>query len=264
MRLPPVTALLFCSLLSAAGHAAPWYRVEMMLIAYENETAIDEERWADALASPLLTTEDFSYPDYQWWQAPAMYRQLYTSLWAGYGFSAPPQSELPPPFTPLDDLALAGQAERINKRSDMKVVWHQAWIEPIQEAGAEIRHPVSISLQDKLDIQITGTFWLQRSRYLHLNTDLLVQHYVLTETGILQQSLMLPESVIRPDYRTDLLAQSAMDSSSSEPFPLPVRAAEIRQTRRMRSGELHYIDHPMLGIVIKIIPLENQASADAE
>ena len=29
-------------------------------------------------------------------------------------------------------------------------------------------------------------------------------------------------------------------------------AVRVAQQRRMRSGELHYIDHPLLGIVVKI------------
>jgi len=29
----------------------------------------------------------------------------------------------------------------------------------------------------------------------------------------------------------------------------------FRQTRRMRSGEVHYIDHPMMGMIIKFIPM---------
>ena len=32
-------------------------------------------------------------------------------------------------------------------------------------------------------------------------------------------------------------------------------AVRLHQTRRMRSGEVHYIDHPMLGIIVKITPL---------
>ncbi|MAS25712.1 MAG: hypothetical protein CMH99_10195, partial [Oceanospirillaceae bacterium] len=34
--------------------------------------------------------------------------------------------------------------------------------------------------------------------------------------------------------------------------------------RRMRSNELHYIDHPMLGIVIKITPIEDASSLNGD
>jgi hypothetical protein len=44
-------------------------------------------------------------------------------------------------------------------------------------------------------------------------------------------------------------------------------AVLLNQTRRMRSGEVHYIDHPMLGVIVKITPLpdpESQTKAQAE
>lgn len=34
----------------------------------------------------------------------------------------------------------------------------------------------------------------------------------------------------------------------------------LRQNRRMRSGELHYIDHPLLGLLIKVTPYEPTAT----
>lgn len=34
------------------------------------------------------------------------------------------------------------------------------------------------------------------------------------------------------------------------------RTATLRQHRRMRSNELHYIDHPLMGLLIKIMPYE--------
>lgn len=34
------------------------------------------------------------------------------------------------------------------------------------------------------------------------------------------------------------------------------RTATMRQSRRMRSNELHYIDHPLMGLLIKIMPYE--------
>ena len=36
-------------------------------------------------------------------------------------------------------------------------------------------------------------------------------------------------------------------------FPL------LQQKRKMRSNEVHYIDHPMLGLVIKLTPLDADA-----
>ena len=47
------------------------------------------------------------------------------------------------------------------------------------------------------------------------------------------------------------------EPTSEELQPIyPFRhAVRLNQTRRMRSGEIHYLDHPMLGVIVKITPL---------
>ena len=277
-----LTALLpvlpLCALLSAPAEAAPWYRVEMMLVAYENQENIDHEMWPDVLPSPY-SEEEPERPDYSWWQAPVMYKQLHSALWAGFSFPDIPAAELPAPFTQLEHLELAHAEQRINSRKDMQVVWHQAWIEPIQEEGQEVVHPLNIRLEDEFAIEISGSFTLHRSRYLHLNTDLIVQHYSLDENPALS-TLTLPDSTVARDNFQLQLNHNSNESSSDEnnseennsPFesnpaellPTPLRAAEVKQTRRMRSNELHYIDHPMLGIVIKIPPIEDASSLNGD
>ncbi|MCA6058204.1 hypothetical protein HUF18_00300 [Thalassolituus sp. ST750PaO-4] len=256
--------LLLCSVaLPLSASAAPWYRVEMILVAYEDESLIDQELWPEVLEtsatedneSGSLQTEADTTPDYTWWLSPARYQQLHNALFAGFGFARIPKAEWPAPLQPLAELKMANEAERINKRSDMKVIWHQAWVEPIQEEGQAIRHNLNVRLQDKLDIQLTGNFELHRSRYLHINTDLQVQQYEIHEPAELS-ALTLPASDNRADYRNDLLAQTDMEASMAVDLPAPIRAARVQQSRRMRSNELHYIDHPMLGIVLKIIPVE--------
>jgi hypothetical protein len=38
-------------------------------------------------------------------------------------------------------------------------------------------------------------------------------------------------------------------------------AVLMQQSRRMRSNELHYLDHPLLGIVVKLTPLDEEQLA---
>jgi len=44
------------------------------------------------------------------------------------------------------------------------------------------------------------------------------------------------------------------------------RQVQLKQTRRMKSKELHYIDHPLMGLLVKIVPFElpEQASTDSQ
>jgi len=254
--------LLSAALLPTTALANPWYRVEVMLVAYQDEETIDHELWPDAITSEPPAFEiadeiDNTQHSYDWWLKPQADSSEVTALWSKFGVEKTPDSQFPQPLTQLDYLIFADKAAKINRRKDMEVIWHQAWIEPVQSEDKAIKHPIDVSLKDKLDIQLRGTIQLHVSRYLHINTDLDIQHYELAEPNELAALSLPASSNEKSDYRADLLGDSEV--SLSEPQLAPIRSAKIQQSRRMRSKELHYVDHPMLGLVVKVIPIETEA-----
>ena len=69
----------------------------------------------------------------------------------------------------------------------------------------------------------------------------------LAEPADAEQVAVQFEAETRPD--TDL---------SEEGANYPYRhAVQLKQTRRMRSGQVVYIDHPLLGVLVTITPLES-------
>jgi hypothetical protein len=60
-----------------------------------------------------------------------------------------------------------------------------------------------------------------------------------------------------------LPAAGAATAEAQEIAPVyPYRhAVLLQQTSRMRSGEAHYIDHPMLGVIIKFTPVTGEQLA---
>jgi len=61
--------------------------------------------------------------------------------------------------------------------------------------------------------------------------------------------------VARPDGR--VLATGLADEQDDIARAYPWRhAILLEQSRRMRGGELHYIDHPVLGVLVKMTQLE--------
>ncbi|WP_419813440.1 CsiV family protein [Bacterioplanoides sp.] len=240
--------------------AAPWYRVEVMLVAYQNEETIDNELWPDAINTQPPSAEVYQqYADaedhYNWWTNSTSTKE--TKALAEFDFSQVPTASLPTALTPLEHKLFADKAEKINRRRDMQVIWHQAWVEPIQDEKHAIQHPIDVELSGPFTIQLRGTLQLYVSRYLHINSDLTVQHYQLEESPELA-ALNLPSSQsAQTDYREELYSQESL--SLTEQKIIPIRSAHIQQSRRMRSNELHYIDHPMLGMVVKVIPIETEA-----
>ncbi|WOJ95729.1 CsiV family protein [Congregibacter brevis] len=59
----------------------------------------------------------------------------------------------------------------------------------------------------------------------------------------------------------EAITDAATELEDEEAIPsYPWRHAIVhRQTRRMRSGETHYLDHPVIGVIVKVTPMSDEA-----
>ena len=105
------------------------------------------------------------------------------------------------------------------------ILYNAQWVQPIYGQSHAIPIYIESSSEHLETPQLRGMFYLHVSRYLHAKLD--VQY--------------LPDQ-----------AQTVEG------------AYAITQTRRMRSKELHYLDHPGIGALIEITPVEHPLSTDEE
>ena len=154
-----------------------------------------------------------------------------------------------------DKYFMHGVAKRLRGSSNYTVLHHFSWQQPAVEksdslalkieAGRDYtqsfpRHEVQIqefgdtiqtpSVNDQQVRELEGTLKVAVSRYLHVYTDLVYR---------------LPRKV------------SAQDEQRSTSGDTVLVDYPIRSHRRMRSKELHYIDHPLVGILVEARPIEN-------
>lgn len=155
---------------------------------------------------------------------------------------------------PSSDYKLNAAAEKITNSKVYRILKHFAWRQPglakevalpivfqdvipaeIPESNANPEQPESLLYtQARLD----GIITVSLSRYLHLESELRFEADGLPP---------LPET--NPDFATtDVI-------STSKPRPTTVVYVE-KQKRRMRSKELHYIDHPVFGMLVLMTPVE--------
>lgn len=247
--------------LSTVAQAAPWYQVELMLVAYTNNASLDNETWQESIA-PLAVQANS--PDFRWWLTPSI--NHHNALIANYGFSETPTASWQHPMQSLANLELSNVANRISQRSDMKILWHKAWVEPIQEQDNAIVHPINVQIEGGPIISLTGSFSLYLSRFLHINTDLVMQHSRQASAQEIAEMTASLNDLVDDLMQTEVNENEpafypsetqAEFESESEAVLIPIRAANIQLQRRMRSKELHYIDHPMLGVIVRVNPVLN-------
>ncbi len=190
----------------------------------------------------------------------------------------------PTPFTILanSELEFSGKAALMQRSGRYRILFHETWVQPIRDKNEALPIVIERSgdTQDWPLLQGSIKFYL--SRYLHVETNLWLNtsgHYLprgwrmpAPPRGPASLSIIYPPKP-QPELQTIAIqsafyspgkVQSPVYSSSERAEPLePVypwrHAIALHQKRKMRSAELHYIDHPMLGVVVKISPLDEDA-----
>jgi hypothetical protein len=140
-------------------------------------------------------------------------------------------------FRTIKPVILGQEYKRINNSSEYNVLFYGAW----RQAGLDENNAFEIKIEDldnthktKSENSITGQLKLVLSRYLHIYADLEYQRN--------------QKKAITEKPAADTLP---VDSSESEETPYTINIH-----RRMRSKELHYIDHPLIGMLIQINPVK--------
>ena len=296
------SALLCAGLLCAPAisAAAEKYRIEVMMFAYLDENSAREEHWPlleeraaqqaleeeaaiaaallaaeneemDALAEigldsdsmtvvdALSATDSQSEQDFEPGQEQGQDQEIIEEETASSQIMV------------LDTLEFANTVERFAYRSDIEVIWHQAWVEALDTAETAYPHEITGQIEkENFRIDLSGTISLYRSRFIHIQPDLEVNQEIFTipdDAPVADDFTETPESAVQmgqmnsqPEMTSPVMTESLTQESTPspamkvEPEWIPLRAAKIERSRRMRSEEVHYLDHPLLGIVVKVSP----------
>lgn len=184
------------------------------------------------------------------------------------------------------DRKLNAVANALERNSQYRLLFHQAWRQPLKEDQSN--PAILINGGDRFGPhrELEGSITLRLSRYLHLRTNLWLTEF---EPNFGQPPQGWPELPLAPNRLEsnpaisppgvdpapfsdsgvssgsawDRFTQASESLSPAQTLPgflqedyLPRRIVAMNQQRRMRSEELHYLDHPLFGVIIEIKPYE--------
>ena len=207
-----------------------------------------------------------------------------------------PVIALPYELLDNDQLEFRAQARSLRRQGN-RVLFHGSWWAMLDEADQTPALIMDRSGDmDSLDWPaLQGSLQVYRSRYLHIVLDLWLNtqgEYLpegwqiapppLPPTSLRAQTLSgstinpwapatsiddLFGEVPMPDDIESLPSSDspdgsdiALDEDDDSAAAYPWRHAIVhRQSRRMRSKEIHYLDHPVIGVIVKVTPLSEEA-----
>ncbi|MGO1502973.1 MAG: CsiV family protein [Marinobacter sp.] len=149
-----------------------------------------------------------------------------------------------------NQLHLGNAASRLENSGKYRVLMSAGWYEafPPDYKGQPLRIEIGDWLEQAGQREIEGNITIDRQRYLHVAVHL--NHW--------QESKVAAPVDIAEDGSTEAL------ETTPPPTPTPTAGAElsfqpevplelltwIRETRRMRSEEIHFLDSPTIGVLV--------------
>ena len=196
------------------------YAVELIVFRQWEQGGRHAERWPSRVPPPRFPR----------WQVPD-------------GCDAPAASaggEVAMRCLPPQQRGLRSHWDRLSRAEAYQPLYHLAWRQPGLREDHAVAVPVPLYWRPDPEAlapgaeasaptarpPVYGLVRIYRERYLHVITDLRLQRVATGQEPEAEELLRAPEH-------------------------------RMTQHRRMRSGELHYLDHPAIGVLVRITELED-------
>jgi hypothetical protein len=206
------------------------YRVEVVVFSKITPSAYNSETWPLIIRNSKLLS-----PDKQLQQLIKLNSINYQVI--------------PPEFNQLNNI------EKALRKNNYKILVHQSWQQtmplnkkkaiPIQITGGQLYskggHLVNSTTENSsggyVENELKGNIIISLNRYFNVDFNLMLNE---------------PKKALPPLNNEDLLTiNSANPNDSFQHF-------RLLQSRRTRSGELNYIDHPLFGVLFKISKIKSE------
>lgn len=245
-----IAAFLCFSVLAKPGLAekSNFYEVEVIIFSNELKMYREEESW------PLPEQVTFATPWLFLKNIPAT--QVYPELAGKKSHTKEYAHYLP--VLPNSDKDLNFAEEKIRLAGRHRLLFHKTWLQNItDEANAK---PIAITagIEQNGYYEVFGTITLSLSKYLHVKTDLWRVIFSEDEQAISMRLPLVTQDWQAPaveEHAEAMLVETSADDWQQLTTPRISLVSAMKQSRRMRSREVHFIDHPLFGVLIEIRPI---------
>lgn|GEM_PF-2986723 len=211
-----------------------WYQIEVILFEHINSDV------------HVLRYEDVSY------MPPAAnqfsYLMAYDTPLTPYHIA---------PMKPDEETELGTAKNRLENASATHVLFDAFWQQSIAEGETLPPLKLDLGFEDPGGFGITGTLTIRRSRYLHIDVDVYKTRFLSMPYSDLKQWFFESEKLAWPiDSLALPVSNRTLAIASIGTSDVPFSTIHFSQTRRIRDGEVHYLDHPALGLLVTIKQIE--------
>ena len=143
------------------------------------------------------------------------------------------------------EFSLSAEVSKIARSRDFRVISTKSWFQNIKDKDAA--ELIFIDSDFFKGTRIFGFFQLYKERFLHFNTKLYLSE--LDPLFTQDERLIVGKNVFNEEKELDIYEEKNQKV-----------LYEVEHSKKFRSGELHYVDHPKFGMLIKLTKAQKKIS----
>lgn len=162
-------------------------------------------------------------------------------------------------------LELVAQRERLEKHAGFEPVLHVAWRMPVESgrsakpihifAGENFASQIDTEQQSEDIWAIDGNFKVYLDHYLYIDSQLVIRKAITEQVSQVEQNVEVIDDengiqIAKVESVLDETEQGEMANRVTN--KTVIKEVLFDQNRRLRSEEIHYLDHPLIGIIVQI------------
>ena len=144
------------------------------------------------------------------------------------------------------EFSLSAEVSKIARSRDFRVISTKSWFQNIKDKDAA--ELIFIDSDFFKGTSIFGFFQLYKERFLHFNTKLYLSE--LDPLFTQDERLMVGKNVFNEEKELDIYEEKNQKV-----------LYEVVHSKKFRSGELHYVDHPKFGMLIMLTKAQKKISS---
>jgi hypothetical protein len=161
-------------------------------------------------------------------------------------------------------LQLSAQREKLAAHAAFKPILHMAWQMPVKSnSSAKPIHffggeNLGSGSQSGNKWAVDGNFKIYLDHYLFIDSQLIVRQKTVQEKIKLQPAPVQNSSILESENGVEIIDLNRDDDTFVNNQKMVIKEVLFDQKRRLRSEEIHYLDHPLMGVIVQIRKIEDK------
>jgi|GEM_PF-4514774 len=148
-----------------------------------------------------------------------------------------------------DTLDLLSDYQKLRRYRSIKVLYFRGWKQKLIDGAAATRLIIQGGKYSAPYFELQGNIYLSKRRYLHSVSDLYLVNYDYGYKQTLKEWFLLSDALA---VSIPQLLLPELNVNNRLAYIIPKYIAHLHQSIRLKLNELHYMDHPAMGVLMKI------------